>query len=1109
MINKFINNYKKAKIKKILINELIIFSVAYMSLIIFFLIFEDIFYFESINREKIFVFCLIALIAFTVYSILKIFINSLSKKSIINNESIALEVGKKIPKLSDKILNAYQLSTLTPLNPVKKELSEITVKETENSMKKYISKEFHPKISIKMKLLFFLSLIFFSLIFYFSEELKFSAYKIYNYDMYFEPPTPFKINIPQQYSFISAMEGDDIDISFKIEGNLTNEVFLFIDDGFKSKKELIDIERDSINYTFSSVKKNFNYRLMSFSESFFSKWDTIKSSVGKINVSYWPEISNIEYVVNAPKYTNLKPTSYGKIQPQFRALKNSKINFKIVPNQELESLKIINEDSTEIKLNKNNSKLWTTSINFDSTLVQKIVLKNSSGRTNKLDYKYKIKLLEDFVPELYVIKPYERLLEINDESELNIEFKLSDDYGLSESWIEFSIIKPDYVSSDSILKYIKIGNYKNTKRLKEDFTWDLSNLNLFPGDQVNFRIVAKDNNPSSNGITKSRQFNALYPSFEDIFTSLEKDEEKINQLSYSTLEEINEIDEILEDIKLDLLKATDVSLENQQKANESLEKMDEVLSEIIKMDEVLDNLKQQADNNNLIDSELMDKFSQFQDLLNDIMTPELLEAMQKMQEALEEMDLSQMLEAVENFDYNLEQFESQIERFIEMFELAIAEQKIDELVASLETMIQEQSKIKDSFNDQESSKKLISMQTRQNERFNDMQDLMDETQESIQKFSEEAATSISDLKSSELNLETQKSLNEAQKKLSENDDNAISSISQSQQNLKQMKKIAEQIKSNFSKDMTKEMISLFFSVIDNIMKLSFNQEELIQASNNIRLSSPKIRNYASNQFIINKQFLKFIEQIMTLSTKTFYVSPDINVKIGSCKKSIDNSIMNLEQRKVKTALNEQKNILASMNEIGLMLIMSMNEMQNSQSASGLSAYMEELQEISQGQSEINMNTMQLGQMGMMQQGDMMRQLQNQQKALQEKLQEILDNLQGQNQGGLSKTSEDMLDVVEDFNQNRVSKETTDKQNKILSRLLDSQKSLKEKDYSDKRKESIARDKPYSESFLIQNELNERNIIYMDAMEDAMEESYSEEYKKMFRKYYRGLLEVED
>ena len=86
MINKFINNYKKAKIKKNLINELIIFSIAYMSLIIFFLIFEDIFYFESINREKIFVFCLIALIAFIAYSSLKIFINSFSRKSITNND---------------------------------------------------------------------------------------------------------------------------------------------------------------------------------------------------------------------------------------------------------------------------------------------------------------------------------------------------------------------------------------------------------------------------------------------------------------------------------------------------------------------------------------------------------------------------------------------------------------------------------------------------------------------------------------------------------------------------------------------------------------------------------------------------------------------------------------------------------------------------------------------------------------------------------------------------------------------------------------------------------------------------------------------------------------
>ena len=1109
MINKLIYQYKKAKIKKIFYNDLIVFFISYICLLIFFLIYENIFYLNQIEREKIFVLLFIILISFFAYSFLKIFINYFSKKSITSNKSIALEIGQKVPEISDKILNAYQLSKIESSNKIEKELSKIAIKKTEDLIEKNIPKKLFPKISRNNKLVFSCFVIIFLIALFSSESLRFSAFKIYNHKVYFEPPTPFKIELPQQYLNMNVMDGDDISISFPIEGEITDDIFILIDNGLDPQLELIDIQDNSLKYTFSNVKSDFKYRLMSFSESLFSKWDTIKSHAGFVNVSYWPEIADIQISIDPPDYTGSRAVLYNKLQPQFRALKNSKINYKIFSNQELESLTIFSNDSEKIQLENKNSEFWTTNIKFDSTMGQKIILKNSNGNTNKLDYKYQIKLIDDFSPDLYVIEPQERIIEINNESKIKIEFMHSDDYGLIESLIEFSVEKPDYIGADTSLKYVRINQYKNIKQAKEEYTWNLSTLNLFPGDQVKFKLISKDNNPNAQGITKSKEFNAIYPSLEDIYSSIEKDEEEITDLTNSTLQEIDKIDKVLEDIKLDLLKATDVSIENQQKVNESLEKMDEVLNEISKMDEVLSSLKQQAENNNIVDNDLMEKFSQFQELLNDIMTPELMEAMQKLQQAMGDLDLNEMLEAVENFDYNLEQFESQLERFIDMFELAIAEQKIDELVASLEIMNDEQLKIKKSFENKESLKKMTSMQSRQNERFEKFQNTMIEAQKSVQKFSKKTSESINDLISSELNLKTQESLDIAKKKLSKNDYSAISSISQSEQNLNKMKKIAEQIKSDFSSDMTKEMVILFYSVIDNILKLSSIQEELINSSDNLRISSPKIRSHASMQFVINKQFLKFVEQIMTLSTKTFYISPDLNIVMGKCRKSIDNSILNLEQRKVKTARNEQKNVLASMNEIGLMLILSMNEMQENQSASGLSSYMEELQEISQGQSEINMNTMQLGQMGMMQQGDMMRQLQEQQKALQQKLQQILDNLEGQKQDGLSKASDDMLDVANQLNQKRISKETTDKQNKILSRLLDSQKSLKEKDFSEKRQESVAQQKSYSESILKQKEINEKNIIYMNAMENALEESYSEEYKKMFRKYYRGLLELEN
>ena len=145
------------------------------------------------------------------------------------------------------------------------------------------------------------------------------------------------------------------------------------------------------------------------------------------------------------------------------------------------------------------------------------------------------------------------------------------------------------------------------------------------------------------------------------------------------------------------------------------------LIEIEKMQEAIQKLEEQAEKGNLIDEELVEKFNQFQELLDSIMTPEILEALQKMQEALDNMDLEQMLEAVENFDYNLNQFEQQIDRFIEMFELALAEQKMEELVNALELLVEEESHIEDELKNGEDPNNLSSVQNRQNENFDNLQ----------------------------------------------------------------------------------------------------------------------------------------------------------------------------------------------------------------------------------------------------------------------------------------------------------------------------------------------------------------------------------------------------
>ena len=64
-------------------------------------------------------------------------------------------------------------------------------------------------------------------------------------------------------------------------------------------------------------------------------------------------------------------------------------------------------------------------------------------------------------------------------------------------------------------------------------------------------------------------------------------------------------------------------------------------------------------------------------------------------------------------------------------------------------------------------------------------------------------------------------------------------------------------------------------------------------------------------------------------------------------------------------------------------------MQNSNSMSGMEAYLEQLEKMSQQQQGINQSTMQLGQMGMLSQQQMMEKLKAEQQSLKEKLQQLL------------------------------------------------------------------------------------------------------------------------
>ena len=153
--------------------------------------------------------------------------------------------------------------------------------------------------------------------------------------------------------------------------------------------------------------------------------------------------------------------------------------------------------------------------------------------------------------------------------------------------------------------------------------------------------------------------------------------------------------------------------------------------------------------------------------------------------------------------------------------------------------------------------------------------------------------------------------------------------------------------------------------------------------------------------------------------------------------------------------------------------------------------------------------MQLPQLGGMAQQQMMEQLQEQQEKLQQQLNELLSQNPGKQNSGLSQSSKDMEEVIKDFRNKQVDRKTQERQERILSRMLDSQKSLTKKDYSEKRKSTIANEILYDGPTGLPSDLGQKDLLLINAMNSALEEGYSIEYQKMIKKYFRNLQEYDE
>jgi hypothetical protein len=107
-------------------------------------------------------------------------------------------------------------------------------------------------------------------------------------------------------------------------------------------------------------------------------------------------------------------------------------------------------------------------------------------------------------------------------------------------------------------------------------------------------------------------------------------------------------------------------------------------------------------------------------------------------------------------------------------------------------------------------------------------------------------------------------------------------------------------------------------------------------------------------------------------------------------------------------------------------------------------------------------------------------------------------------GRFDQVIKDMGKVEEDLSGKQLSQETINRQNRILSRLLDYQMSLRQRDYTRRRQAKPGQNIYQAGSSALPQDLGEQQDQLRQDLLEALKEDYPKEYKDLIRAYFEAL-----
>jgi hypothetical protein len=833
-----------------------------------------------------------------------------------------------------------------------------------------------------------------------------------------------------------------------------------------------------------------------------------------------PMVRSLRVTVNFPNYTRRQTLELDENVGDILALPGSTVSVRMRPNKPVEQASLAFSHGDVMPLSADGD-AYRGEFTVRRQGTYQFALKDQKGLMNADAIQYRIELETDQSPAVQITFPG-RDMDLDESMRMPLVIEGEDDYGFSKLQIVYEILEagaPEgYARRGKSATFSIPITEKNSRAFREQPVWDLTRFDLHPEDVVRYYAEVFDNDVISGPKSaRSQTYHLRFPSMYEMYQEIAGAQEETSQDLQEMYEQAKKTKEEIDQLAQELKKDPNLNWEQKQKLSEgagATQKMQEQLQQLQeKMQEMVDTMER----NDLLSPQTLEKYLELQKLLQEMKSPELQKALEEMQKAMQNIDPEKLQEAMKNFQFSQDEFVKSLERTINLLKQVQAEQKLDEAIKKTEDLLERQQDVNKDAAKNPSSEKRDELAGKESEMKKDAQSLensLGDLNKLMQEFQQpgpaekiEAASQM--MQSPDMAGEMQQMANQMQQ----------GSMQQAQQSgqkiagtLQQMQQSLQGAQKEMSQSQQREVMQALQRSSNDLLQLSKQQEQLLKQSSGMNTNSPQFNQNADRQQELMSGLQRVGEQLYQLSQKSFAVTPDIARAMGKAMNEMQGALDELEQRNGQAAGEKQGQAMQGLDQAVAGLRQSMQQGSGMSMAMGFEQFMQRLMGLSGQQQGINQQTQGLGEQGLeaMQRQAAMARLAAEQAAVKKSLEQLLQEFGQRSEilGRLDQSAKDMEDVVKDLQQQRADRQTVQRQQQILSRLLDAQRSMRERDYSKEREAQTGKTYRALDPGRLPADLGEKkNRLYEDLLR-ALRENYTPDYKELIQRYFDALTKAQ-